>query len=154
MVSGLFLPLVGRLFLSPSFSLGSLLCNPAVANYEFSTPAGASLRHHPSLPMSNNSSVARGASDHLEPWSLSQEAWYQGLSPASRWGLETNFHPALSSGQTAWAYSTPMVHKAPVWNFPSLWRRAISLCIFLLQESLGFLCAAIGTTQSVYWKLS
>ena len=60
MVSGLFLPLVVA-------SLGSWFCNPAVANYEFSTPAGASLLHHPSLPTSNNSPVARGASNHLEP---------------------------------------------------------------------------------------
>lgn len=73
-MSGLFLPLAGRLFLLPSISLGSLLCNPAVANYEFSTPAGASLRPHPSLPRSDNTPVARGASHPLEPPGLLSES--------------------------------------------------------------------------------
>lgn len=48
-MSGLLLPLACRLFPLPSFSLGSLLRHPAVANYEFSTPAGVLLWHHPSL---------------------------------------------------------------------------------------------------------
>ena len=72
-MSGSFLPLAGRFFLLPSSSLGSLLCNPAAANYEFSTPSGPSLRPHASLPGSDNTPVARGGSHALEPPGLLSE---------------------------------------------------------------------------------
>lgn len=121
--------------------LGSLLHNPAAANYEFSILTGALPQQHLSLPRLNNTPVARGASHHwwLQTSSQSQGAPYRHLLPTSEWGLEINLCHALSWDHPAWPFWTLTVCNALsaelLWP---LWGRGISLSTFLLQESPGY----------------